>query len=261
MPRLSTEYFIPFAEQLANASGEVVRRYFRQRYELELKPDATPVTQADKESERAMRAMIRNTFPDHGVMGEEFGDQNVDAEYVWIIDPIDGTKSFIIGRPIFGTLIALTHKGKPVLGIIDQPILGERWVGVNGHQTYFNNRDAQVRACPYLQDAVMCTTSPHLFSREETKVYNDVRKQVHDTIYGGDCYNYGLLASGTVDVVIEASLKPHDYCAFVPIIENAGGVVTDWQGNPLTLSSSDGRVLACGDKKLHQKILKILAAI
>ena len=253
----SPEQFIPFAEQLANISGEIIRRYFRQQVSLKEKADFSPVTIADEEAERNMRALIHNTFPTHGILGEEFGAQNVDAEYVWVLDPIDGTQSFMIGRPIFGTLIGLAKNGVPILGIIDQPILGERWIGVKGFATNFNYEPVRVRRCAALKKATLCTTSPYLFDGSDAKNFDRIRKAVQYTNYGGDCYSYGLLANGLVDVVVETGLKTHDFCALTPIIKGAGGIVTDWEGKEITIHS-DGRLIVAGDERVHTEILKLL---
>lgn len=251
------EELIPFAEQLANISGEIIRRYFRQNIKAEEKADLSPVTVADTEAEKSMRALILSTFPQHGVLGEEFGHTNEGAEYTWVLDPIDGTKSFMIGRPIFGTLIGLVHNGVPVLGVIDQPIIGERWLGIQGFATNFNYNPARTRPCAALKDAVFCTTSPHLFDAKDTPGFKRVQGKAKYTIYGGDCYSYGLLANGMVDLIIETGLKPHDFCALVPIIKGAGGQITDWNGKEITLES-DGRVLVTGDERLHREVLKLL---
>lgn len=258
MTKLTPEELIPFAEQLANVAGEIIRRYFRKHIEAQEKSDLSPVTIADMEAEKSMRALIHNTFPQHGIMGEEFGITNLDAEYMWVLDPIDGTKSFMIGRPIFGTLIGLVKKGQPILGIIDQPIIGERWLGIQGFATNFNYNPAHVRPCKSLKQAVFCTTSPHLFEGEDAKGFERVRDAAKYTIYGGDCYSYGLLANGMVDVIIETGLKTHDFCALVPIIKGAGGQVTDWQGNDVTIES-DGRLIVTGDPKVHKEVLKLVS--
>ncbi len=254
---VNPEDYIPFAEQLATIAGEIVRRYFRKPFSIEEKPDMTPVTAADREVEKNIRAAIHNAFPEHGIIGEEYESTNPGAELVWVLDPIDGTKSFLIGRPIFGTLIALLHRNKPILGIIDQPILGERWTGVEGFSTNFNYTPTRTRACATLKAAMFCTTSPSLFNEKDLPSFEHVRDNVQYVAYGGDCYSYGLLASGHVDIIVETGLKPHDFCALAPIIKGAGGVITDWAGEKLTLQS-DGRVLACGDRRLHEKVLKLL---
>lgn len=255
---LTPEQFIPFAEQLANISGEIIRRYFRQQVSLKEKADLSPVTIADEEAERNMRALIHNTFPEHGILGEEFGAQNADAEYVWVLDPIDGTQSFMMGRPIFGTLISLVQNGKPILGIIDQPVLGERWIGVQGFATNFNYNPVRARRCTGLKKAVLCTTSPYLFNDDaDREAFERVRAAVQYANYGGDCYSYGLLANGLVDLVIETGLKTYDFCALVPIIKGAGGIVTDWEGKEITMKS-DGRLIAAGDERVHIQALKKL---
>ena len=259
MPLLSPDIIIPFAEQLATMSGEIIRKYYGKQLPYEIKADASPVTKADQEVEQTLRALILSTYPDHGIIGEEFGPKNEGAEYTWIIDPIDGTKSFMIGRPIFGTLIALLHHREPVLGILDQPILGERWTGAKGFATYFGSQTIHTRPCPLLKHAVFCTTSPNLFEGQDVEAFERIRKGCRYAVYGGDCYSYGLLAKGGVDIILETDLKIHDFCALRPIIEGAGGIITDWQGHPLT-ADSDGRVLACGDKALHAQALELIAA-
>lgn len=248
------EDFLPFAEQLATLSGEIVRRYYRKEIPFDVKADSSPVTLADREIENNIRAMIRSTHPSHGIIGEEYEPHNPDSEFVWMIDPIDGTKSFMVGRPIFGTLISLLHYNEPVIGIIDQPILGERWTGVKGYATTLNYEPIRTRTCPDLAHAVLCTTSPCLFPQPDLPAFQKLRDGAQYTVYGGDCYSYGLLARGSVDVIIESGLKPYDFCALKPIVEGAGGMFTDWQGQSISLHS-DGRVLATGDKSLHNTLL------
>ncbi len=250
--------FIALAESLADAAGIVARRYFRTGIAVLGKADSSPVTIADREAETRMREIIARAFPDHGILGEEHGADRVDAEYVWVLDPIDGTKSFISGVPMFGTLIALLHRGRPVLGIIDQPILRERWLGAAGRKTMFCGKRASTRSCRRLADATLFTTSPHMFHGADARGFERLRRAIKLPRYGTDCYAYGLLASGHVDIVVEAGLKPHDYLAQATIIAGAGGVITDWQGRPLGLDS-DGRICASGDRKLHTAILRTLA--
>ncbi|MGH6967886.1 MAG: histidinol-phosphatase, partial [Stellaceae bacterium] len=227
----------------------IIRRYFRSGVAVESKADDTPVTAADREAEAEMRALIEARFPDHGVLGEEHGRTRPEAEYVWVIDPIDGTKAFISGVPLFGTLIALTFKGMPVLGVIDQPILRERWFGVDGRKTTLNGKPIATRACSALGGATLFATSPDMFAGADAQAFARVRGAVKLARYGADCYAYGLLAAGFVDLVIEAGLKPYDYCALVPVIEGAGGEMSDWAGEALSLRS-DGRVIAAGDPAL-----------
>lgn len=245
------------AEALADASGMVIRRYYRTPVAVDNKEDTSPVTIADREAEQTIRVMVRQTYPDHGVVGEEFGASNPSAEYQWVIDPIDGTKSFLIGRPIFGTLIALTHQGTPLLGVIDQPIAGERWVGVAGQGTWLNGKLVKTRACASVEEAVVCTTGPQYFPENKWNAFQQVATKARYTVYGGDCYSYALLAMGLVDIVIETGLKPHDFCALVPVVTNAGGVLVDWEGKELTLQS-EGSVIALGDKHLLPQVQKLL---
>jgi inositol-phosphate phosphatase/L-galactose 1-phosphate phosphatase/histidinol-phosphatase len=267
MPNINTKELIQFANELANASSDIVRSYYGKKIDFEVKEDASPVTSADKEVERALRALIRSTYPDHGIIGEEFEDVNADARYTWVLDPIDGTKSFMIGRPIFGTLISLLSRNPelkgtdaestPIIGVLDQPILGERWVGALGFATSFNSEPTEVRERAHIAESVLCTTSPQLFDEEDFKKFEKVRKASQYTVYGGDCYSYGLVARGTVDVVIETGLKKHDFLALRPIIEGAKGIMTDWQGNKIN-EHSDGRVIVCGDARVHKQILELM---
>jgi inositol-phosphate phosphatase / L-galactose 1-phosphate phosphatase / histidinol-phosphatase len=251
------EPLLIFAEQMTNTAGEIIRRYYNKSLIYSTKADFTPVTEADREVESTLRAIIRAGFPNHGIIGEEFGSHQPDSEFIWVIDPIDGTKSFIIGRPIFGTLIALVQKNVPVIGILDQPILGERWTGIRGYSTYMRNTPVHTRSGVGLKKAVFCTTSPDLFGENDIEAFRRLRDEVQYTIYGGDCYSYGLLARGTVDIILESALKPYDFLAMRPIIEGAGGVITDWNGERLTINS-DGRVLATGSPELHSQVLSLI---
>jgi inositol-phosphate phosphatase / L-galactose 1-phosphate phosphatase / histidinol-phosphatase len=250
--------YLALAIDLADAAGEAIRPYFRQPLAVDDKPDLSPVTIADRAAEMAMRRLIARHFPEHGILGEEFGSERTDAEFIWVLDPIDGTKSFISGVPLFGTLIALAHRGRPILGIIDQPISRERWVGAAGRPTTFNRTPVRTRPCPALAAATAFSTSPDMFKGTDAAAHTRVAAAVKLVRFGADCYAYGLLALGCIDIVIEASLKPYDFSAMLPIVEGAGGVATDWQGDPLTLAS-DGRVLVAGDRRAHQQALALLA--
>ncbi|KAM7479332.1 hypothetical protein LguiA_027545 [Lonicera macranthoides] len=258
--------FADVANKLADAAGEVIRKYFRKKFEILDKEDSSPVTIADREAEGAMISVIQENFPNHAIYGEENGWRCKEkfADYVWVLDPIDGTKSFITGKPLFGTLIALLHRGKPILGIIDQPVLRERWVGITGRRTVLNGQEASTRKCAKLSQAYLYTTSPHLFSGDAEVAFARVRNKVKVPLYGCDCYAYALLASGFVDLVIESGLKPYDFLSLIPVIEGAGGVITDWKGHQLQWeASSDSRplsfnVVAAGDKHLHQQALDSL---
>ena len=260
MAGASYHEFEALAHRLADAAGEIQRRYFRSPVSVETKADDSPVTIADRESEAVMRELIATAYPGHGILGEEHGRDRIDAEFVWVLDPIDGTKSFITGRPLFGTLIALAHGGRPVVGMIDQSILRERWVGVAGAGSAHNGRPIRVRPCPRLADAVLFATSPTMFKPgAENDAFDRVQKAVRLPMYGGDCYAYGLLAMGFADLVVEASLQPYDFMALAPVIAGAGGLLTDWQGNSLALGSS-GQVVAAGDQRVHAEALALLAS-
>lgn len=249
--------FVELAHALADAARPIAARYFRTQVAIDDKTDNSPVTIADREAETAMRDLLTRHVPEHGVFGEEHGAVRTDAEYVWVLDPIDGTKAFITGLPIFGTLVALLRRGKPVLGIIDQPILKERWLGVDGQRSTFNGQPISVRACPSLGNAYMYSTAPIMFPGAYEKRHERLTKKVKLFRWGGDCYAYGLLASGHVDLVVEASLKLYDFAALVPVIKGAGGLITDWRGKELDMNS-DGSVLAAGDAKTHAESMGIL---
>jgi inositol-phosphate phosphatase / L-galactose 1-phosphate phosphatase / histidinol-phosphatase len=255
---------IALAERLADASGPVARHYFRTPLAIDDKSDDSPVTRADREAEAAIRRIIEAERPTDGILGEEHGAVRTDAEYVWVLDPIDGTRAFINGLPVFGTLIALTRHGAPILGVIDMPALGDRWTGACGHPTRFASAgngagQAHVRACATLAAARLCATTPDMFNRDDRPRFTRMTQAVRDTRYGTDCIAYGLLASGHTDLVVEAGMQPYDYLAQVPIIEGAGGTITDWQGKPLTLESK-GDVVAAGDARVHREALAVLAA-
>jgi inositol-phosphate phosphatase / L-galactose 1-phosphate phosphatase / histidinol-phosphatase len=252
---------VGFAQELADIAGTVLRRHFRRPIAVDYKPDQSPVSIADREAETAMREAIRARFPEHGIAGEEFGVERPDAELVWHIDPIDGTKSFLIGRPQFGILIGLAERGRLALGVIDQPILRERWVGAEGMPTTFQGEAVRTRACAELSDAILCTTSPLMFKQPgEPEAFRRIERRVRYTVYGGDCYGYGLLALGLVDLIVEADLDPYDFSALVPVVTGAGGVITDWQGRALTRDSV-GQVVAAGDARVHGAALARLAEV
>jgi inositol-phosphate phosphatase / L-galactose 1-phosphate phosphatase / histidinol-phosphatase len=251
---------VALAERLADAARPIANRYFRTAVDVDDKIDSSPVTIADREAETAMRALLTEHVPQHGVFGEEHGAVRTDAEYVWVLDPIDGTKAFITGLPIFGTLIALLHRGTPVMGIIDQPILRERWLGVAGARSTFNGRPIQVRPCPDLAHAYMYSTAPIMFAGAAGQRHEALARRVKLFRWGGDCYAYGLLASGHVDLVVENSLKLYDFAALVPVIKGAGGLITDWNGGELDMKS-DGSVLAAGDAATHRAASDVLNGI
>jgi histidinol phosphatase-like enzyme (inositol monophosphatase family) len=259
-----TQADIDLAHRLADAAGAVIHPYFRMPHGLETKADHSPVTRADREAEAAMRALIEANHPDDAIIGEEYGTKPGTSGRAWVLDPVDGTRAFISGRPIFGTLIALMIDGWPMLGMIDQPILTERWLGVIGKPTLFNGAPTKTRACPSLEGAALATTSPHAFDDHQADHFVALARAAaggsmrQGPIYGGDCYNYGCLASGHLDIVVEAGLKIHDFAALVPVVEGAGGRMCDWQGDPLTADSA-GDVIAAGDPARIDDIVEALA--
>ena len=245
--------FVALANRLADAAGEIVRKFYRQPMTVENKDDDSPVTVADRAIEQRMREIIEAARPQDGILGEEFGVKDGTSGLTWVLDPIDGTKSFVIGRPTFGTLIALCEDGMPKLGVIDQAILGERWIG-DGEQTMFNGKIVKTTPCPSLDSARIGSTTPAMFS-EVGPVYQKFNEGRF--FWGGDCYQYGLMASGHVDVILEAGLSPYDYAALVPVVKGAGGHISDFAGRDLTLES-DGSVVAVGDKGLVNAALGLL---
>lgn len=245
------------AVELADAAGEAIRPYFRQPIRVDDKPDLSPVTAADRAAEAAMRRLIAARFPDHGIIGEEYGPEREEAEFVWVLDPIDGTKSFISGVPLFGTLVALTRHGRPILGIIDQPISHERWIGAEARPTLLNGVPIHARPCADLAGATVFSTSPDMFKGADADAHRRVAAAAKLVRFGADCYAYGLVALGFVDCVVEASNKIYDFAAVGPVVEGAGGVITDWQGQPLGIGS-DGRVVAAGDRRVHNEVLALL---
>lgn len=256
---MSLVHDLALAHALADAAGDAIRPFFRARYDTDYKSDASPVTEADRAAEAAIRAILEKERPHDGIIGEEYGAVREEAERVWILDPIDGTRSFIAGRPIFGSLIALSQAGWPVLGIIDQPIAKERWAGAPGVGTTFNDKPAKTRACRQLPDAILASTAPQLFPGCTAEHFSLLARDCRDTIWGGDCYNYALVASGHIDIVVEAGLKLHDIAALVPVVEGAGGRMCDWSGDPLT-DASDGKVIALGDPARLDDVLEALNA-
>lgn len=254
---------LALAHRLADAARGAILPYYRADFGLEDKDDASPVTLADRAAEAAIRRMLVAERPRDGIIGEEYGTEREGASRQWVIDPIDGTSSFIIGRPIFGTLIALMEGGFPVLGIIDQPVLGERWAGAAGEPTRLNGAPVRTRTCADLSTAVLATTSPHAFDAHQGEHFLGLAAKVapRRIIYGGDCYNYALLSAGHIDIVCEAGLHLHDYAALVPVVEGAGGMMCDWNGDPLHAGSAGegGHAIALGDPARLEAALEALA--
>jgi myo-inositol-1(or 4)-monophosphatase len=250
---------IEAAEAAAEVAAAVVRPFFRSGVATEQKGDASPVTIADRSAEQAMRAVLRERFPDHGILGEEFGLERAEARLRWVLDPIDGTRAFITGRPTFGTLIGLLDGDTPLLGLIDQPITGERWIGLREQATRFRGPfggRAGCRPCATLDQAELSCTTPEMLG-QDTPRWQRLAGAVRRVSWGGDCYAYGLLALGQIDVIAESTMKPWDWAALVPVIEGAGGRMTDWRGAPLRLDG-DGRTLAVGDPALLSDAVSLL---
>lgn len=253
--------FAGFVEELAKVAGDAIRPFFRTTLGVENKSKLgafDPVTEADRAAETAMRRLIKKTFPAHGIVGEEFGDDNPGAAYVWVLDPIDGTKSFISGMPAWGTLIGLMKDGAPVYGMMHQPFIGEWFSGDGASARYrgpAGDRKLKARFCASLKEALLYTTSPLLMSDAERALFQKVEAGVRHSRYGGDCYSYCMIAAGHIDLVIESGIKPFDIIPLIPIIEGAGGVITTWSGES---AYKGGCIVAAGDKRVHAEALKLL---
>ena len=257
--------FEKFALDLADASGSLIQKYFRADLDFEDKPDNSPVTVADRLAETVIREIINEKYPSHDILGEEHGFQNTGSRWKWVIDPIDGTRSFVSGMPIFGTLISLLENDVPHLGIIDIPILHERWFSATGEECYFYPSDSdkkkvvcKVSGKENIGQAILYSTDPKMFNISQKSLYDRVSSQVKLARFGGDCYSYGLLASGYIDLVIEADMKIYDLMALIPVIESAGGIISDWNGDTKFDSNWDGSVVAAASDNLHSQTLRLL---
>jgi histidinol-phosphatase len=259
---------IAFAHRLADAAGEVIRPYFRARIDVADKrpvvdgrPVFDPVTEADKGAEAAIRAIIRRERPADGILGEEYGEETGTSGLRWVLDPVDGTRAFITGRHEWGSLIALESGGRPVLGILDQPILRERFVGANG-RTNLHSRSGETHVATRkgvdLSEAILCATHPDAyFSQSEQTAFKRLEREVRMSRWGGDCYIFAALALGFVDLIVESTFNRWDVAALIPVVKGAGGVITDWQGGDC---SAGGQILAAGDARIHAQAIKLLNA-
>ncbi len=247
-----------FAERLADASREILRAALAERPPVDAKDDASPVTPVDRAIEDRLREMIADAYPGHGIVGEERGNTQTDSDHVWVLDPIDGTLAFIAGIPVFGTLIALAREGVPVIGVIDMPATSERWVGCQGEPTLRNGEAVRTRACDDFSMAMLSTSNPDFYGREDFRRFERLKSAARWTIYGGSCLAYARLASGWIDVGLDVGLDVFDYGALIPVIQGAGGVITDWEGAPLTLLSGN-RIAAAGDPRMHTHALDLLS--
>jgi myo-inositol-1(or 4)-monophosphatase len=252
---------VDFACTLADAAAGVILPHFRSQLAVDNKagPQASfdPVTIADRDAETAMRALIERHHPTHGILGEEHGAKKGSSDYLWVLDPIDGTRGFMTGLPTWGTLIGLQQGEKPILGVMNQPFTGDRFIGHNGALLHSRGKMTHLtaRPCARLEDAVLTSTAPEMFTADELPRFDAVRRRARLVRYGADCYGFAMLAAGFIDLVVEAGLKPYDIVALIPLIEGAGGVVTTWDGKP---AHHGGRIVACGDRALHEKILPLL---
>ena len=249
--------FSDFSIHLADESEKIIKKYFRTSLDVDSKEDQSPVTIADKEVELKIREIIKTHYPEHGILGEEFNQTNIESEYIWVIDPIDGTRSFIAGHKDFGTLIALVYNNKPIVGIINCPMHNERWVGIINKETTMNNKVVKTSKTTVINESYFCTSGLYL---EDDHFKKSCDKIINKSKYyrlGGDCYMYGMIASGLIEIVLEDTLKTHDYMALIPVIEGAGGVVTDKYGSPVTINS-DGSIVASANKSLHNQIINII---
>lgn len=250
--------FLAFAHKLADASGDMLRKAALAPPVVDLKSDASYVTETDKAIEQRLRGMIATAYPDHGIFGEEFASLNLDAEFVWVLDPIDGTAPFIAGIPVFGSLIGLAHRGRPFVGIIDHPITNDRWCGVAGVMAQRNGKAIRTRSCPEIGRALGTCSSPDFMTEAELERFTRLRRRIQYVQYGGSCFSYGVLASGRTDLAIDAGLDSFDVIASIAVIEGAGGSVSDWEGNPIT-TGWKGQIIAAGDDACRLKAIEILA--
>lgn len=251
--------FFNVAMKAADLSREILTehraKYLRGNYDFKTKTDASPVTETDERVEREICSIIKSAFPDHGMLGEEYGASDANAEFVWVIDPIDGTRQFIVGYPFYGTLISLCRNGKPILGVVEMPVMAERWTGLEGQPSAVNGLPIKTRPHDDLTTALAASSNTEFVFPEDQEAYNYLRNTSKWRVYGGACYGYMSLAAGKLDLCYDSGImREVDYCALVPIVEGAGGIMSDWDGNPLTMHSGK-KVLACGDRKLHEKVV------
>ena len=251
--------FADSAELMAIAAGKCIQEGIQQPLNTEFKSDESPVTDVDKKTEDCIRKIITERYPDHGIKGEERAPVNPDAEFVWVIDPIDGTLPFITGIPVFGTLIALMRGDTILIGVIDMPMTGERWIGRHEMETLRNGAPVQTRKCTDLSTAFLSTSNPDFYAVDEVKYLNKMKTATKVTVYGGSCMAYAQLATGRIDVGMDPLFDIHDYLSFIPVIQGAGGVISDWNGYPLTGKSEYG-LLASGTKEVHEQALRVLSS-
>ncbi|GLU29692.1 inositol monophosphatase family protein [Brucella sp. NBRC 12950] len=254
MPQHFLSEYTSFALSLADIARNTIQNADPIDRRPIVKLDDSPVTATDRAVELRLREHICDRYPDHGILGEEFGSEGLDREFVWVLDPIDGTKAFVAGLPVFGTLISLAHRGEPVIGVIDNPTTGDRWCGASGELTTLNNKPIMCAQTRDLSGAFMSTGNPDAFDAESKRRLDALQGQTRWCVFGGSCIAYGRVADGSLDICIDVGLSPFDYCALVPIITGAGGRITDWHGAPLTIKSGN-QCVASANETLHQQVL------
>ncbi len=249
--------WIDLACRAADAAEAVLMRHWQSGIAMDLKPDESPVTQADREAETAIRALITAEYPDHGIHGEEFGMDGGEKEWLWLIDPLDGTKSFLHGRTTWSTLIGLAHHGRYVMGVMNFPVVGDRWVGADGHGTRHNGKPVTTRSCNDISQAVAATVGPDNTMDDDDPILAPTRRAMRWQLFGLEAMAYGLVAGGGLDLVVDGMLDPTDIAALEPVVRNAGGILTDLEGNSVDARYA-GRVAASGDPGLHDQLLGLL---
>ena len=257
--RADIDALVAFSERLADEARAILREAGSAPREIAYKADESPVTELDRRIEARLRELIDARYPEHGILGEEHGSRDLDAELVWVLDPIDGTAPFIAGIPVYGTLVGLARRGRPYIGVIDHPASDDRWVGVAGAFARHNGRDVNTRRCDRLEDAFATNSNPDYFDADERRAFDALRSRVRYVQYGGSCYAYAMLASGRTDIALDAKFDPVDVFAPAAVIEGAGGVVSDWAGKSIDLDWR-GRILAAGCTRLHAEALAVLSS-
>jgi histidinol phosphatase-like enzyme (inositol monophosphatase family) len=255
---MNTDELVAFAEFLADEARSILREANAAPTDIQYKADASPVTDLDRRIEAHIRTFIDERYPQHGILGEEHGSRDLDADLVWVLDPIDGTAPFIAGIPVYGTLIGLARQGRPFIGVIDHPATDDRWVGVAGRFARHNGRPARTRRCELLEDAFVTNSNPDYFDADEMRAFTALKSRVRYVQYGGSCYAYAMLASGRTDIGLDAKFDPFDVFAPAAVIEGAGGIVTDWSGKAIDLEWR-GQILAAGCAEMHEQAIAILA--
>ena len=257
MPEAYVIELTNFAEKLADESRSMLIKAAREKPQIDIKADASFVTETDRAIEARLRELIEQTYPGHGILGEEHGSRDLDAEFVWVLDPIDGTAPYIAGIPVYGTLIGVARGGAPWIGVIDHPATADRWVGVAGEFARHNGAPISTSSCTNLDVAFLTNSNPDFFNEGEFQLFSRLKEAVRYTQYGGSCYAYGVLASGKTDIAIDGGLDTFDIFAPAAVIAGAGGITTDWAGNELNLDWR-GKVLSAGDQRLHDQVLSLL---